>query len=66
MQNFNKQHPRPKINIPKTPQQLFLKKGDEVKQEQSQVIKEVIQPVKKVKHMDDLYSKTFLDHYFEL
>ena len=31
MQNFNKQQPRPKINIPKTPQQIFLKKVDTFK-----------------------------------
>ncbi len=57
MQNFNKQTAMPKIHIPKTPQNLFLKKGDEVKQE-------VKQPIRIVKHIDQLYSKTFLTDYF--
>jgi len=56
MQNFNKQPAMPKIHIPKTPQKLFLKKGDEVKQE-------VKQPPRIVKHIDELYSKTFLNDY---
>ena len=68
MQNFNKQQPRPKINIPKTPQQIFLKKVDNVKQPQPQpqITQEVLKPVKTVKHIDELYSKTFLDEYFHL
>jgi hypothetical protein len=72
MQNFNKQQPRPKINIPKTPQQLFLKKVDTFKQPQPhphphpQITLEVLKPVKTVKHIDELYSKTFLDEYFHL
>lgn len=68
MQNFNKQQPRPKINIPKTPQQIFLKKVDNVKQQQQQpqIHLEVLKPVKTVKHIDELYSKTFLDNYFHL
>ena len=71
MQNFNKQQPRPKINIPKTPQQLFIKKVDNVKQplqeqtqQQQQIHLEVLKPVKTVKHIDELYSATFLDDYF--
>ena len=70
MQNFNKQQPKPKINIPKTPQQIFLKKVDTFKQPQPQpqpqITQEVLKPVKTVKHMDELYSKTFLDDYFHL
>ena len=70
MQNFNKQQPKPKINIPKTPQQIFLKKVDTFKQPQPQlqpqITQEVLKPVKIVKHMDELYSKTFLDDYFHL
>ena len=68
MQNFNKQQPRPKINIHKTPQQIFLKKVDTFKQPQPQpqITQEVLKPVKTVKHMDELYSKTFLDDYFHL
>ena len=70
MQNFNKQQPRPKINIPKTPQQIFLKKVDTFKQPQPQpqpqITQEVLKPVKTVKHMDELYSKIFLDEYFHL
>ena len=71
MQNFNKQQPKPKINIPKTPQQLFIKKVDNVKQplqeqtqQQPQIHLEVLKPVKTVKHIDELYSATFLDDYF--
>lgn len=68
MQNFNKQQPRPKINIPKTPQQIFLKKVDTFKQPQPQpqTTQEVLKPMKTVKHMDELYSKIFLDDYFHL
>ena len=57
MQNFNKQQAMPKIHIPKTPQKVFLKKGDEVKQQ-------VKQPTRIVKHIDELYSKSFLNDYF--
>ena len=67
MQNFNKQQPKPKINIPKTPQQIFLKKVDTFKpQPHPQITLEVLKPVKTVKHIDELYSKTFLDDYFHL
>ena len=62
MQNFNKQQPKPKINIPKTPQQIFLKKADDVKQQQIHL--EQLKPIKTVKHLDELYSSTFLDNYF--
>jgi len=80
MQNFNKQQPKPKINIPKTPQQLFIKKVDNVKQQQQQqqqqqqpqqqqqqqpqIQLEALKPIKTVKHIDELYSATFLDDYF--
>ena len=73
MQNFNKQQPGPKINIPKTPQQLFIKKVDNVKQQQPQqqqtqqqpqIQLEALKPIKTVKHIDELYSATFLDDYF--
>jgi hypothetical protein len=71
MHNFNKQQQqqqRPKINIPKIPQQFFLKKGDEVKQQQTQqkpqIHLEALKHVKTVKHIDELYSATFLDDYF--
>ena len=64
MQNFNKQQPKPKINIPKTPQQLFIKKADDVKQQQQQIHLEPLKPIKTVKHLDELYSATFLDDYF--
>ena len=68
MQNFNKQQAKPKLNIPKTPQQLFLKKGDDVKQQQQQqqpqIHLEALKPVKTVKYIDELYSATFLDDYF--
>ena len=70
MQNFNKQQPKPKINIPKTPQQLFLKKAGDVKQQQQQqhqpqIHLEALKPVKTVKYIDELYSATFLDDYFK-
>lgn len=71
MQNFNKQQPKPKINIPKTPQQLFIKKVDNVKQplqqqtqQQPQQQLEALKPLKTFKHIDELYSVTFLDDYF--
>ena len=73
MQNFNKQQPGPKINIPKTPQQLFIKKVDNVKQQQPQqqqtqqqpqIQLEALKPITTVKHIDELYSATFLDDYF--
>ena len=70
MHNFNKQQPKPKINIPKTPQQLFIKKADDVKQhqhqhqQQPQIHLEQLKPIKTVKHLDELYSSTFLDNYF--
>jgi hypothetical protein len=57
MQNFNKKPAMPKMHIPKTPQNLFIKKGDEVKQE-------VKQPIRIVAHIDELYSKAFLNDYF--
>jgi len=72
MQNFNKQQPRPKINIPKTPQQIFLKKVDNVKQQQQQqqtqqqIHLEPLKHVKTVKHIDELYLTTFFDNYFDL
>jgi hypothetical protein len=53
MQNVNKQQAMPKIRIPKTPQNLFIKKGEEVKQSP-----------RVVKHIDELYSKAFLNDYF--
>lgn len=62
MQNFNKQQPKPKINIPKTPQQIFLKKADDVKQQQIHL--EPLKPIKTVKHLDEIYSATFVDDYF--
>ena len=57
MQNVNKQQAvyPPKIRIPKTPQNLFIKKGDEVKQ-----------PPRVVKHIDELYSEAFLNEYFHV
>ena len=68
MQNFNKQQPKPKINIPKTPQQLFIKKADDDKQHQHQhqpqIHLEQLKPIKTVKYLDELYSATFLDDYF--
>ena len=77
MQNFNKQQPKPKINIPKTPQQLFIKKTDDDKQHQRQqpqlqhqhqhqpqIHLEQLKPIKTVKYLDELYSATFLDDYF--
>lgn len=64
MQNVNKQQVMPKMHIPKTPQNLFIKKGDEVMQKQ--VKKEVKHPPRVVKHIDELYSKAFLDDYFHV
>ena len=70
MQNFNKQQPRPKINIPKTPQQIFIKKVDNVKQQQQQTQQQIhlepLKRVKTVKYIDELYLTTFFDNYFDL
>jgi hypothetical protein len=64
MQNFNKQQPKLKINIPKTPQNIFIKNRHETNAPKiTQEVKKTIIPAK---HIDDLYSKTFLDDYFEL
>ena len=68
MQNFNKQQPKPKINIPKTPQQLFIKKTDDDKQHQHQHQPQIhldqLKPIKTVKYLDEIYSATFVDDYF--
>jgi capsule polysaccharide export protein KpsC/LpsZ len=67
MNNFNKQKPMPKINIPKTPRQLFLKKAGDVNQsqQQPQIHLDELKPIKTVKYIDELYSSTFLDDYFK-
>ena len=67
MMNLNKQQPIQKLNIPKTPQHVFFKKDDDTKKANATDAVEATEaqrPVKKVKHIDELYSKTFLDDYF--
>ena len=68
MMNLNKQQqPIQKLNIPKTPQHVFFKKdGDAKKANATDAVEatEAQRLVKKVKHIDELYSKTFLDDYF--
>ena len=64
MQNFNKQQPGSKINIPKTPQNIFIKNGHVINT--PKITQEVHPPITTAKHIDELYSKTFLDDYFEL
>jgi hypothetical protein len=61
MQNVNKQQAvyPPKIRVPKTSPNLLIKKGEEVK-------KEVKQPPRVVKHIDELYSESFLNDYFHV
>ena len=57
--NLSKQPPIPKLNISKTPQQVFLKKGDGIVD-----TNKAPHSIEKVKNIDELYSKTFLDEYF--
>jgi hypothetical protein len=64
MQNFNKQQPKLKINIPKTPQNIFIKNRHETNA--PKITHEVKKTIIPAKHIDELYSKTFLDDYFEL
>jgi hypothetical protein len=64
MQNFNKQQPGSKINIPKTPQNIFIKNGHVTNTQK--ITQEVQPPITTTKYIDELYSKTFLDDYFEL
>jgi hypothetical protein len=69
MMNLNKQQQQPiqKLNIPKTPQHVFFKKNDDTNKANAMDAVETAEaqgPVKKVKHIDELYSKTFLDDYF--
>jgi hypothetical protein len=64
MQNFNKQQPRPKINIPKTPQNIFIKNGHVTNT--PKITNDIQKPITISKHIDELYSKTFLDDYFEI
>lgn len=64
MQNFNKQQPKLKINIPKTPQNIFIKNRHEMNA--PKITQEVKKPIITAKHIDELYSKTFLDEYFQV
>jgi len=64
MQNFNKNQPKPQINIPKTPQNIFIKNGHVTNTQK--ITQEVQPPITTTKYIDELYSKTFLDDYFEL
>ena len=64
MQNFNKNQPKPQINIPKTPQNIFIQNGHVTNT--PKITQPVQQPITTAKHIDELYSKTFLDDYFEL
>jgi hypothetical protein len=64
MKNFNKQQPKPKINIPKTPQNIFIKNREETNA--PKVTHDIQKPVTPSKHIDELYSKTFLDDYFKI
>jgi hypothetical protein len=56
------------LNIPKTPQQVFLKKDEDVNKANAvdavNATEAQHHSIKKVKHIDKLYSKTFLDDYF--
>ena len=64
MQKINYQQIRgqqPKLNIPKTPEQLFLKKKDV-----NMGIIPTDASLKTVKYIDELYTKQFLDEYFTI
>lgn len=61
--NTNKTHPIVKINIPKTPQQVFFKQHNEIKNIEDN---NPTKSIEVVKHIDKLYTKTFVDEYFIL
>ena len=64
MQKNNITRPRLQLNIPKTPENLFFKhaQGEYATKKDNQHLDKP--SVKKVKYMDELYTKKQLDEYF--
>ena len=58
------QQQQPRFNIPKTPEQLFLKKNKDVNH--LAIPAATNTPLKTVKYIDELYTKQFLDEYFTI
>jgi len=59
--------PQPQLNIPKTPEHLFLKNKDTNHQAIPAAAAVTIDTsLKKVKYIDELYTKQFLDEYFTI
>lgn len=48
-----------KINVPKTPQSVFLKEKNEKHEKE-------VKHVEAVKYIDKIYSPTFIEEYFSL
>ena len=59
------QQQQPRLNIPKTPEQLFLKKNKDVNHLAIPAAT-TNTPLKTVKYIDELYTKQFLDEYFTI
>jgi hypothetical protein len=58
---------QPQFNIPKTPEQLFLKNKDTNHAAiPAAAAVAVDTSLKTVKYIDDLYTKQFLDEYFTI
>jgi hypothetical protein len=61
------QQQQPQLNIPKTPEQLFLKNKDTNRAAIPAAAAAAIDTsLKKVKYIDELYTKQFLDEYFTI
>ena len=64
-QQPRQQQQQPRLNIPKTPEQLFLKKNKDVNHLAIPAAT-TNTPLKTVKYIDELYTKQFLDEYFTI
>jgi len=56
--------PQPQLNIPNTPEHLFLKNKDT--NHPAIPAAAIDTSLKKVKYIDELYTKQFLDEYFTI
>jgi hypothetical protein len=57
--------PHPQLTIPKTPEHLFLKNKD-TNHAAIPAAAAIDTSLKKVKYIDELYTKQFLDEYFTI
>ena len=57
--------PQPQFNIPKTPEQLFIKNKD-INHRAIHAAAAIDTSLKTVKYIDGLYTKQFLDEYFTI